>query len=267
MDQTAMTPDPAGYDAYKPAVIAALVEDAGVAKCRLPFLQLAALGGLAGAFIALGSMVFTLVMTGADPGFGPARLLGGVAFSLGLILVIVGGAELFTGNALVVMAWVDRRVTAGDLLRNWTVVWCANFAGALAMVVAAWLAGLLDGAMADTAARIATAKLALPPVEAFFRGALCNMLVCLAVWLTFGARTAAGKILAVLWPITAFVALGLEHSIANMYLIPAGFAAGAPVDLAGFAANIAIVTLGNVAGGAGGVALAYWTACGRYRTD
>jgi formate/nitrite transporter len=267
MDQTAMTPDPAGYDAYKPAVIAALVEDAGVAKCRLPFLQLAALGALAGAFIALGSMVFTLVMTGADPGFGPARLLGGVAFSLGLILVIVGGAELFTGNALVVMAWVDRRVTAGDLLRNWAVVWCANFAGAFAMVVAAWLAGLLDGAMADTAARIATAKLALPPVEAFFRGALCNMLVCLAVWLTFGARTAAGRILAIIWPITAFVALGLEHSIANMYLIPAGFAAGAPVDLAGFAANIAIVTLGNVAGGAGGVALAYWTACGRYRTD
>jgi formate/nitrite transporter len=267
MNPAPTSPDPSGFDAYKPAAIAALVEDAGVAKCRLPLLQLSALGFLAGAFIALGAMVYTLVITGADPGFGPVRLLGGVAFCLGLILVVVGGAELFTGNALVVMAWVDRRVTTAELLRNWTVVWCANFAGALAMVVAAILAGLLDGAMADTAARIASAKLALPPVEAFFRGVLCNMLVCLAVWLTFGARTAAGKILAIIWPITTFVALGLEHSIANMYLIPAGFAAGAPLDLPGFAANIAIVTLGNVAGGAGGVALAYWTACGRYREN
>lgn len=263
MSQIFAGPDPTGFDAYKPAVIAALVEDAGVAKCRLPFQQLAALGFLAGAFIAFGAMAYTLVITGADPGFGPVRLLGGVAFSLGLILVIVGGAELFTGNALAVMAWVDRRVTTADLLRNWTVVWCANFVGALAIVVAAWLAGLLDGAMAGTAVRIASDKLALPPVEALFRGVLCNTLVCLAVWLTFAARTAAGKILAIVWPIATFVALGLEHSVANMYLIPAGFAAGAPVDLAGFSANIAIVTLGNVAGGAGGVALAYRTAFSR----
>ena len=120
--------------------------------------------------------------------------------------------------------------------------------------------GLLDGPMGEVAARIASAKLALPPVEAFARGVLCNILVCLAVWLSLAARDVAGKILAILWPITAFVTLGLEHSVANMYLIPQGWAAGLSPSAAGFAANLLPVTLGNIVGGAGGVALAYWLA-------
>jgi formate/nitrite transporter len=254
-------PNPTGLDAYKPAEMARRVEEAGVAKARLSVRRLAMLGMLAGAFIAFGAMFFTLVTTGAGDGFGPVRLLGGAAFSLGLILVVIGGAELFTGNALIVMAWVDGKVGLGALLRNWGIVFVANFAGALAMVALAWAAGLGDlggGAVGRNAAKIAEAKLALSPPAAFARAILCNALVCLAVWLTFAAREVSGKILAILWPITAFVALGFEHSIANMYLIPAGWAFGGAISLGGFAENLAIVTLGNVIGGAGGVAASYW---------
>jgi formate/nitrite transporter len=252
---------PTGIEAYRPAEMAERVEAAGVAKARLPVRSLAMLGALAGAFIAFGAMFFTGVTTGAGDGFGPVRLLGGAAFSLGLILVVIGGAELFTGNALIVMAWVDRKVSTSALLRNWGVVFVANLAGALAMVAlaqAADFSALAGGGVGRTAAKIAEAKVALDPLTAFARAILCNALVCLAVWLTFAARDVAGKILAILWPITAFVALGFEHSIANMYLIPAGWLAGGAVTFAGFAENIAVVTLGNIVGGAGGVALSYW---------
>jgi formate transporter len=179
-----------------------------------------------------------------------------------LVLVIVGGAELFTGNALIVMAWASRRISLLALLRNWTLVYAGNLAGALAMVALVYLSGSLEldgGAVAQTAAAIAKAKLSLPVAEAFFRGVLCNALVCLAVWLCFSARDVAGKILALVGPICAFVALGFEHSVANMYLIPIGMLAGAGFDPGGFARNLFWVTLGNIAGGAGGVAMAYWT--------
>ncbi len=254
-------PHPTGIDAYKPAEIARRVEEAGVAKTKIPVLAVIVLGILAGAFIAFGGMFFTLVMTGAGDGFGPARLLGGVAFSLGLILVVVAGAELFTGNALIVIAWVDRRISSGALMRNWAIVYLANLAGSLAMAVLVWASGTLDlggGAVGVTAAKIAAGKLALPADQAFIRGILCNALVCLAVWLSFAARSVIGKIFAILWPITAFVALGFEHSIANMYLIPVGIAAGAEGSIAGIIGNLVPVTLGNIVGGAGGVALAYW---------
>lgn len=254
---------PTGLDAYKPEEIARRIEDAGAAKTELALRQLLALSVLAGAFIAFGAAFHTLVMTGADAGFGPHRLLGGAAFSLGLILVIVGGAELFTGNALIVMAWVDRRVSTTGLLRNWSIVLAGNLAGALAMVALVGSAGLLTGPYGATAARIAEAKAVLPLTQAFMRGVLCNALVCLAVWLTFAARDVTGKVLAILWPVSAFVALGLEHSIANMYLLPAGWLAGARIGIGASAANIAMVTLGNIAGGAGGVALAYGFAYAR----
>ena len=253
---------PTGLDAYKPAQLSELAEAAGVAKTKLPFTSLLTLAILAGAFIGLGAAAYTMAMTGADPGFGPHRFLGGLVFSLGLILVIVGGAELFTGNALMVMAAVDRRISAGDLMRNWIVVYCGNFIGALGLAVGFALTGLLDSAVGATAAAIAEGKAALSPSEAFFRGVFCNVLVCLAVWLTLAARTVTGKILAIIWPVSAFVALGLEHSIANMYLIPQGMIAGAGIGLDDFAQNLGIVTLGNIVGGAGGVALAYRMAYG-----
>lgn len=250
-------PDPTGLDAYRPAEIARMVETAGVAKAALGLPQTLTLAILAGAFVGFGGAAYTMAMTGADAGFGPARLLGGVVFSLGLILVIVGGAELFTGNALMVMAAVDRRITLARLLRNWGIVYLGNLIGSAGLAAAFGLTGLLDGPMGATAAGIAEAKLALGPAEAFMRGALCNALVCLAVWLTFAARTAAGKILAILWPISGFVLLGLEHSVADMYLLPQGALAGAAIAPGAALALLLWVTLGNIAGGAGGVALSY----------
>jgi formate transporter len=257
-----MAISPSPQDAYPPAQVARLVEQVGVKKATLPAVQTFALGVLAGAFIAFGAMYATLAMTGAALGFGPSRMLSGVAFSLGLILVVVGGAELFTGNNLVVMAWADRKITTAQLARNWTLVYVANLVGALGtalMMLWSGALGLGGGAVAQTAIAIAEAKLALGFTEAVFRGILCNVLVCLAVWLSFAAHDVPGKVLAIIFPITAFVALGFEHSVANMYLIPIAMLAGANgVTVAGFVGNLVPVTLGNIVGGGVFVALIYW---------
>lgn len=249
--------NPTGIDAYKPAQIAELVETAGVAKARLATVQTLTLAILAGVFIGFGGAAYTMVMTGVDAGFGPARFLGGVVFSLGLILVIVGGAELFTGNALMTIAAVDRKISLRDVLRNWGLVYLGNLIGAIALVFAFAATGLLDGPMGATASAIADGKIGLSPAQAFARGLLCNALVCLAVWLSFAARSVVGKIMAILWPISAFVLLGLEHSVANMYLLPQGAFAGSSVGWSAAIGNLFWVTFGNVVGGAGGVALAY----------
>ena len=256
------TPRPNALDAHSPREIAVLVEAVGVTKARLPVLETLSLGVLAGAFIAFGAMFATLVTTGNDLGFGLNRLIGGIAFSLGLILVVVGGAELFTGNNLIVMAWADRKITLLQLLRNWGLVFAGNFVGAVGAAVLVHLSGVLqlgDGAFAASASQIATAKVALPFTEAFFRGVLCNTLVCLAVWLCFAAHTVSGKILAIIFPISAFVALGFEHSIANMYFIPLGWLLDAGgVTLTSFLGNLIPVTVGNIVGGSVFVALVYW---------
>ena len=256
----AVSPSP--QDAYPPAQIALLVEQVGVRKATLPAVPTLALGVLAGAFIAFGAMLYTLVMTDNPMGLGPGRLLGGLAFSLGLILVVVGGAELFTGNNLVVMAWAARKITGWQLTRNWTLVYVANLAGSLGSAAMVHWSGTLEaggGAVADTARAIAQAKVALGFTEAFFRGVLCNVLVCLAVWLSYAAHDVPGKVLAIVFPISAFVALGFEHSVANMYLIPlAMLLAAEGVTVAGFAASLVPVTLGNIVGGGVLVALVYW---------
>jgi formate/nitrite transporter len=255
-------------DAYSPQQIALRVEQAGVAKARLPPLQTVTLGILAGAFIAFGAMYSTVVLTDHGLGFGPSRLLAGLAFSLGLVLVILAGAELFTGNTLIVMAWVDGRVSLPELARNWCLVYAANFVGAVgaaALVVLADGLYLADGRVGETAAGIARAKVALGWGTGFFRGILCNALVCLAVWLSFAARDVAGKILAITFPISAFVALGFEHSIANMYLIVVALLSGAEgVTMGGLVRNLIPVTAGNIVGGGLFVAGVYWL-CYRYR--
>jgi formate/nitrite transporter len=248
---------PNDHDAYRPAEIAALIEGAGVAKARLPLGQMLTLAVLAGAFISLGAAAYLMVMTGADMGFGPQRLLGGAVFSLGLNLVIVGGAELFTGNALMVMAAVDGKISLRALMRNWGVVYLGNLVGAVGVAVAIGLTGLLDGPLGEVAGKVALAKATGSALPWLVKGALCNALVCLAVWLTFSARDTTGKILAILWPISAFVLLGLEHSVANMFFLPLAMLAGAEVPLTGALGNLVWVTLGNVLGGAGGVAMAY----------
>lgn len=267
-------PPVSGLDAFAPPEMAARVAAAAVAKTNMTLLQTAALGVLAGAFIAFGAMAYTLVVTGSSLGLGPTRLLGGIAFALGLILVIVGGAELFTGNNLLVMAWADRRIGLAALLGNWAVVYVANLVGALGTAVLAHWAGMFglgEGAVGATAVEIATAKVGLGLVPGFFRGLLCNVLVCLAVWLCLAARDVTGKVFAILFPIATFVALGFEHSVANMYAIPAGWlaaldpavaarvgaSASAP-SIGAFLGNLIPVTLGNIVGGGGFVALVYY---------
>jgi formate/nitrite transporter len=267
----------ASLDAYTPAEMAARVRDAGVAKANLDLASLLALALLGGAFIALGAALSTLAIAGAELGLGPRRLVAGLAFSLGLILVIVAGAELFTGKNLVVMAWASRLVSTRSLLRSWFWVYLGNLAGALATALLIhWTAPWLTHGpqLGVSAVSIALAKCELGFARAFFLGVLANALVCLAVWLCFGARGTADRILAIVFPITAFVALGFEHSVANMYFIPMGMllatqpavlAAGgwspevlAPLSLAGFARNLAPVTLGNLVGGGLLVGAVYW---------
>jgi formate/nitrite transporter len=259
--------NPTGIEAYRPAEVADRIEEAGVAKASLPLAPLVTLSVLAGAFIALGAAGFTAVMAGTDAGLGPARLLGGVVFSLGLILVIVAGAELFTGNALIVMAWVDGRISLMALLRNWLAALVGNAAGAVIIALLMWQSGLLSGAQGEMARAIATSKAAMSFGEALARGILCNVLVCLAVWLSFACRSVADKILAIIWPISAFVLLGYEHSVANFYFFPAGIAAGADIGMGAVIANLAPVIIGNLIGGAGGVAISYWLAYGRREPD
>ena len=261
-------PNATGVDAYAPAEIAARVESAGTTKANLPLDKLFTLGLLAGAFIAFGAAFYTLTITGSTLGFGPTKVLGGAAFSLGLILVVVAGAELFTGNTLIVMAWADGEVSSFALLRNWAVAFVANGVGAVLIAGLVFYSGVLDGGgVKTTALKIAQGKLGLGFAEAFVRGILCNALVCLAVWLTFAARRVAGKAIMILFPITGFVALGFEHSIANFYLIPIGMMAGAEGTLLDFAGNLIPVTLGNIVGGAGGVAAVYWVIYGKRNNE
>ena len=260
------------FEAYAPDQIAAKVGSLGVSKARLPLAALVPLGVLAGADIGLGALFFTLVASDPALSFSVARLLGGLVFCLGLILVIVGGAELFTGNNLLVMAWADRRISSRELARNWSVVYVANFVGAAGLAVTVFAANhgaLNDAAVATTYVRIAAAKVALPFGEAFFKGVLCNLLVCLAVWLTLAGRSVTDKILAIVFPVTAFVAAGFEHSVANMYFLPMGLLlnseammtavpAAAQLDIWSAARNLVAVTLGNIVGGSCLVAAVYF---------
>jgi formate transporter len=270
--------DASRFDPYAPAEMAARVQTAGVGKARLDLLTLLTLGVLAGAFIAVGAQLSTIVGTGSELGFGPTRLLAGVAFSVGLILVVIAGAELFTGNTLIVMAWLGRKVSTGSLLRNWGIAYLANFAGAIATVLLIYGAGqwkLGGNSVGVSALTTATAKVNLSFEEALLRGVLCNALVNLAVWLCFSARSNIDKIFSIIPPIAAFVASGFEHSIANMYIIPMGILLRdkpAVVQASGLSSsdldaltwrgflvdNLLPVTIGNIIGGSLLVAAIYW---------
>ncbi len=275
-----------GVDNYAPQEIARLVESRGVAKAKAGLLNTLALGVLAGAFIALGAVFATTVASQSGLGFGPTRLLMGVAFSLGLILVVVAGAELFTGNNLVVMSWVSGHITWKSLLRNWGLVYAGNLLGALSIVVLVYYArwwALDSHQVGATALHIASGKAALPFEVALARGILANALVCLAVWLAAGGRTLTDKVLAIIFPIAAFVAAGFEHSIANMYFIPLGLllsdqpevlqAAGLAgqslpyLTIPWFLHNLLAATLGNILGGGLLVGLVYWFIYLRDRRD
>ena len=253
--------------------MAAKASDLGAAKAGLDGLRTFVLAVLAGAFIGLGAMFATVVTADAgDVPFGITRLLGGLVFSLGLVLVVVAGAELFTGNNLIVMAWADRRVTLRRLMRNWGIVYAGNLGGAVAtalLVFAARQYEFGDGAVGLNALAIAETKASLGWGQALALGVLCNALVCLAVWLSYAARSVTDKVLAVIFPITAFVAAGFEHSVANMYFLAVGLLVkgtsladgGDYADLSWSRAlfgNLLPVTIGNIFGGAVMVGLVYW---------
>lgn len=269
------------FDAYSPGEMACRARKIGVAKANLGFLTTFMLACLAGAFIAFGACFSTTAVAGFGGPFGLGRLVAGVTFSLGLILVVVAGAELFTGNVLIVIAFLSRQVGFGKLMRNWAIVYLGNLVGSLAvaaLVYFAWQWKAADMAVGVTAFNVAGCKLSLPFFTAFCSGIMCNVLVCLAVWLCYGARTTTDKILSIVFPVTAFVALGFEHSIANMYFIPYGmilaqtseFVRNPAVvgalksDAAIFTTsnfllkNLLPVTLGNIVGGGILVGVVYW---------
>jgi formate/nitrite transporter len=259
-----------GFDAYSPREIAERIESVGVTKARLPLIPMLMLGVLAGGFIGFGALYFTLITSDPSLGFAGGRVLGAVCFSLGLILVVVAGAELFTGNNLLMMAWAERKLTTGEVLRNWLIVGLANLVGALGLAVLVTLSGHLDlnsGAVGKQAVTIAAAKLATPLDQVFFRAVLCNMLVCLAVWMSLAGRSVTDKAVAIVFPISAFVAAGFEHSVANMYFFPVAMLRQviSPMQISGAEAitltaalvHTAVVLAGNILGGALLVALIY----------
>jgi formate transporter len=273
-------PAPPSLDAVMPPQIAAKAGDIGVTKAGMGAVRTLALSVLAGAFIALGAMFATTVGAGADIPFGLAKLLGGIAFSLGLILVVVAGAELFTGNNLIVMAWAERRVPVRRVVRNWVLVYAGNLVGAVATALLVYASEQYmfgDGAVGTSALTLAQTKTSLDFGQAIALGILCNALVCLAIWLTYAARSVTDKVLAILFPITAFVAAGFEHSVANMYFLPMGLlihdngssefwessgtAAADYPDITWTHAlldNLLPVTIGNIIGGSVMVGLVYW---------
>ncbi len=273
--------DKFAVDAYTPQEIATRIEAVCVSKSTTDPLRVFVLALLAGAFIALGAAFFTLVTyDAAFVNSGLLRLAGGLSFCLGLILVVVAGAELFTGNNLLVMAYMDNKISLAQLMQNWGIVFVGNFVGAVGVALLIYWSGhwqTAGGAVGAKALAIAAAKVNLDFGEAFFRGLLCNILVCLAVWLCFAGRSVTDKILAILFPITAFVALGFEHSVANMYFLPAGLLAQldpqiilaarqlypgldiGQLTVSGFLLqNLLPVTLGNIVGGSLFVAITYW---------
>jgi formate transporter len=272
-------PNEIRIDALLPAEMAARAEYIGVRKAETPALTTFILAILAGAFIALGAIFATTTAAGTSGvlPYGVAKLLTGFVFCLGLILVVVGGAELFTGNNLIVMAWASRKVSTAALLRNWAIVYLGNFVGSIGTVIIVFLSKQYtfgSGAVGATALGIANSKVGLAPIQAVALGILCNILVCLAVWLTFSARSTLDKIAAIIFPITAFVAAGFEHSVANMYFVPMGlliktldpnFANALALNLdrltwGGFLLNNLLpVTIGNIIGGSLFVAAVYWT--------
>lgn len=271
----------AGIEGRLPPEIAAKAEADGVAKAGQDAVTLVTLGVLGGAYIAFGAIFANVALTGAEAAmpFGMARVVAGLVFALGLSLVLLGGAQIFTGDVLMVMAWASGRLALRRVLRAWALVWVGNLAGAVGTAALVFLAQhhLFGGAQVGaTALRTAQAKAALPFGQAFLLGILCNTLVCMAVWLSLSSRLPAHRMIVVMLPIAAFVAAGFEHAVANMYFIPFGLmikagavegfwqaarldpAAFAALDMAGAVRNLLAVTLGNVVGGSVLVAGVYW---------
>ena len=259
-------------NAYSPAEIKEAIETVGVKKTKLPLQASFMLAMVAGGSVGLGALYYTIVASDAGLSFATIRVVGGLVFSLGLALVLVGGAELFTGNNLIVMAWASGKVSTREVLRNWVIVYFGNLVGSLGLVVLVFFSHHLDmngGRIGLSILNTAVGKIQPDVVTLFFKGILCNLLVCLAVWLAYAGRSVTDKIVALILPISAFIAAGFEHCVANMYFlplawlliqtghVPADFDAS-PITISGIVHNLVPVTLGNIVGGAGLVGAVYW---------
>jgi formate/nitrite transporter len=267
------------FDAIMPASMAMRAEENGVKRAATDPLTVFVLSILAGAFISFGAVFATTVSAGTGLSYGVGRLLTGLVFSAGLVMVIIAGAELFTGNNIIVMAWASGKVKTRALLLNWFLSFTGNFIGAIATAVLVFYSTQYtfgDGAVGLSALNIASAKTSLNFIPALILGILCNALVCLAVWMLFSARTNIDRIVTAIPPVAIFAAAGFEHSIANIYFIPMGLFIkdGAPgsfwnsirktaadfpeLTWSNFLANLLPVTLGNIIGGSLMVAAVYW---------
>ncbi len=248
-------------DCLAPAAIEAKTEGAGVAKADLPVAKAFLLAMFAGAFIAFGGLFFTVFLSDSTLGWGAQRVVGGLCFCLGLVLVLVCGAELFTGNSLMVCALKSKKITLAQMLKAWVVVWLGNFAGALFIVFLVYMAGIykLNGeAVANSMVSVAAGKVTIDWVTIFFRGILCNICVCLAVWCSVRLKDEAARLIMVVWCILIFMICGFEHSIANMTIIGTALLnTTQDVTLSGYVWNLVFVTLGNMVGGTVFVALPY----------
>ena len=265
-------------DCLAGAAIEAKGETVGVGKAGMSVVAIAPLGILAGIFIGMGALFMTYVKADQALSFAASSVLGGIVFSLGLICVVVAGAELFTGNMLMTMAALSKKISWADLGKNWLVVWVFNLIGSLILVGIIFGCGLMatkagDNTIGNQMVAIASAKINLSPAQIIFRGIMCNLLVCIAVYMGFAGRTVIDKIFTCVFPVMAFVAMGFEHCVANMFFLPMGVLAanagfGAQLDPAllasvtagGAAYNIAFATLGNIIGGAVFVGALYWWA-------
>ena len=255
-------------DALAPAATEAKAENVGVTKAAMAGGKCFVSAMLAGAFIGFGGMYFCTFLGDTTMAFGVQRLVGGLTFCLGLCLVLCCGAELFTGNVLMACAKASGRIGFGRLFRNWGIVWVGNLVGSLLAMTIIYLSnlqGMNGGAVGEAFVSVAAGKVALEPVTLLFKAVLCNILVCLAVWIGFSSKTTADKVLGILLPISAFVACGFEHCVANMFFLPmglllntvGGFGAAGAMTLGGVAYNLVLATLGNIIGGLL-VGMAYW---------
>jgi formate transporter len=253
-----------GFDAYSPQEIAALVRKSGVKKAGLPLLPQVMLAILAGAFIGLGALYYVIVRSDPTLGFAVRQVLGGGVFCLGLVMVVIAGAELFTGNNLLVMARAQGLITTSQILGNWTIVLIGNLIGAIGLAVLVTLSGhasMNDGEIKQAYLAIAAGKASLPFWTAFFRGVLCNVLVCVAIWMSMAGRGVFDKVVVLLFPISAFIAAGFEHSVANFYFFAMALLLGQGADGAmvlGMGRNLVAVVLGNAVGGGVLVGLVYY---------
>jgi formate/nitrite transporter len=252
------------FNAYSPQEVAARVQQSGVKKAHLPLLSQMMLAILAGAFIGLGALYYVVVRSDPTLGYAAKQVLGGLTFCLGLVMVLVAGAELFTGNNLLVMARARGLISSAEVLRNWMIVLFGNLVGAVGLALLVGLAhhaDMNDGAIGHEYLKIAATKAGLPFWTAFFRGVLCNALVCLGVWMSMAGRNVIDKVAALVFPISAFIAAGFEHSVANLYFFAMALlldpATGAAM-LPGMLKNLVAVVAGNAVGGGALVGLVYY---------